>query len=66
MQNDRFCDLKKFSSLQILGISANEADVSKIIPYLSSKFNRDKFKKMQIRVNFEYSFQKFQLGRGQD
>lgn len=64
MTNDRFCDLTMFSPLQILGISSNESDASKIIPYLGSKFNEDQFKKMQISLVFGKSFRLIEWENG--
>ncbi len=64
MANDRFYDLTMFNSLQILEISSNESDVSKIIPYLGSKFNEDQFKKMQISLVFGKIFRLIEWENG--
>ena len=56
-------DYSRLNKLQIFRTSVNPKELSKVIPYLASKFTRDQFKRMQINL---VVFQKFDTIDGID
>ena len=45
-----FIDLRKFEKLQILGVRFKLQQLKNVIPFLASKFSRDRFQRMQINL----------------
>ena len=45
-----FIDLRKFEKLQILGVPVSLEELKNVIPFLASKFSRDRFQRMQINL----------------
>jgi hypothetical protein len=45
-----FIDLSKFEKLQILGVTFGLEQLKNVIPFLASKFSRDRFQRMQINL----------------
>ena len=45
-----FIDLRKFEKLQILGVTFKLEQLKNVIPFLASKFSRDRFQRMQINL----------------
>jgi hypothetical protein len=48
--SEALIDLSKLKSLKILGVYPKEDEISKVIPYLASKFTPNLFKRMQINL----------------
>ncbi len=51
IKNDIFFDIKSLKSLQIIGFDVSLDDLPKIIPYFSSKFSPENFKRIQLKAN---------------
>ena len=50
-----FIDLSKFEKLQILGLMVGLEELKNVIPFLASRFGRDRFQRMQIILFAGYS-----------
>jgi hypothetical protein len=46
----KYIDLRKFEKLQILGVAVGFHELTNVIPFLASKFTRDRFQRMQINL----------------
>ena len=46
----KFIDLSKFKKLQILGVSVSFEELKYVIPFLASRFSRDRFQRVQINI----------------
>ena len=45
-----FIDFSKFEKLQILGVPVSLEELKNVIPFLASKFSRNRFQRMQINL----------------
>ena len=45
-----FIDVSKFEKLQILEVLVSVKELKNIIPFLASRFSRDRFQRMQINL----------------